>query len=404
MFQSSAAPLSIGQDGSCEWMIGQNMSTPSGQPMVEMSQAASGSSAMLGGNEGLAGYVSVSVPFIQIPAAPCTLSELDDHQIIEGLAASSRTHMRLLQTAHGVRELLYNIIPVHRHQDVWVELYGSLALYGPQQGVQKNWHQDWAQHYVRVNSDIDLVVLLQDGAMATEVVNRLVQHEWKLQNMTNVPKFAITQFTFSGNSEQFWLDMTCIDKVDHYNRFKRRQEAFMYTFKMVRASLEGAFGRNGALAFDAYIYLLKAFAHSLPSNIITSFQATCFGLFCLQLKLYELKCVEPTGLMLFECFLRFCSTFFDGSMEKAAMMRNYRYNVVDLSLGARMLPRTSRKWQCEAYFLSCEVGLQTNPSERVNIAHSIDPAAVCKAARVTLMKKAVVEDGVIKWQASTPRQ
>lgn len=366
---------------------------------------------MIGSADPNEGYVAVAMPYIQIPQAPCTLTDLDDRQIVEGLAASNRTHMRLLMTAHQVRALLFGAPAGQRHS-LCVELYGSLALYGPHQSdLHMVCQQDWARHYVRVNSDIDIVVLLKEGGIATDVMQSLVQRgTWTLVNQTHVPKFSITQFTLSGTDEraaslgigkthQLWLDLTCIDNEEEYNRFKRRQQAFMHTFKCIRAKLEYMFGPNGALAFDAYIYLLKGFAQPLQRNAMTGFQATCFGLLCLQLGLYELKCCEPTGLILFECFLRFCSSFFsdDPAQSKHNRLRNYRHCAVDFSLGGRMLPRMNAKWPCEAYFLNCEVQMQTQPTDRVNIAHSIDPVAVCDAARETLKRTASIKEGQLLW-------
>lgn len=382
---------------------------PAGCNMTLVSTTPGGSAPAVGSGGPSEGYHTVAMPCVQIPPAPCALSDLNDRQIIEGLAASDRTHMRLLRAAHEVRALLCQATLSGKRHSVWVELYGSLALYGPQQGDNSVWQQDWSRHYVRVSSDIDLVVLLNEGALATDIVNSLVHdHNWTLLNQTHVPKFAITQFTLLGNSDghvlgngqtthkthQPLLDLTCIDQADAYHRFKRRQEAFMHTFKHVRANLAYNYGQNGALAFDTYIYLLKGFAQKLPANAMTGFQATCFGLFCLQLGLYELKCCEPTGLLLFECFLRFCSTFFfDGATEKTSKLRNYKHNAIDLSLGARMLPRMSTVWQCEAYFLTCEVQMQVESSGRVNIAHSVDPRAVCIAARETLMSTLMIDKG-----------
>lgn len=352
----------------------------------------------------------MTVPCIQIPDAKCTESELTDRRIIEGLAAKESCHERLLRTAHGVRAFLYSIFVQPKLQEsVWVELYGSLALYGSRNpNDHEPWQQDWARHYVRAQSDIDLVVLISKGATPTLVVNRLEENGgWTLVSQTFVPKFCTTQFTLKGwvNDDQdygeraeVWLDLTCIDSRPHYNRFKGRQEAFQHIFKSVRENLAFRFGTAGALAFDAYIYLLKGFATKVPGNAMTSFQATCFGLFALQLGLYELKCCQPTGLVLFECFLRFCSVFFnDEPANQWSRFRGYKYSTVDLSFNGRLLPRFSSKWRCEAYFLSVEVQLGIKFADRVNIAHSLIPSAVCAAAKEALQQYCTIHDGGVTW-------
>merc|ERR1711862_434048 len=108
---------------------------------------------------------------------------------------------------------------------------GSLALHGLQKNDQTAWYQNWPRHYVRVHSDIDIVVLLGDSEIVEDVVRRLADRKWVLRRQSKIPKFAVTQFTFSANNDQFWLDLTFIDKLHHYKRFKYRQEAFIHTFK-----------------------------------------------------------------------------------------------------------------------------------------------------------------------------
>lgn len=355
----------------------------------------------------------LAMPCIQIRDAPCTESDLTDRAIIEGLAAQESCHERLLRTAHGVRALLYSqFISPGTPESVWVELYGSLALYGSRNPNEpESRHQDWARHYVRVKSDIDLVVLLKEGATPALVVHRLeAEGGWTLVNQTHVPKFATTQFTLKGRvsddktneQAEVLVDLTCIGTHSHYLRFKRRQEAFQHTFKSVREGMVFRFGIPGAIAFDAYIYLLKGFAQKVPGNAMTSFQATCFGLFALQLRLYELKCCQPTGLVLFECFLRFCSVFFnDEHTSQWSKLRGYRYSTVDLSFdgqgSARLWPRFTSKWRCEAYFLSVEVQLGIKFTDRVNIAHSLVPSVVCAAAKEALQQQCIIQGGDVSW-------
>jgi hypothetical protein len=85
------------------------------------------------------------------------------------------------------------------------------------------------------------------------------------------------------SSEEVYLDLTCIEDPVHFHRFKKRQEAFRKVFADVRIRMEVQYHAEGALAFDAYVHLLKAFAAKVPGNALTGFQATCIGLFTLQI-------------------------------------------------------------------------------------------------------------------------
>merc|ERR1719223_882984 len=113
-----------------------------------------------------------------------------------------------------------------------------------------------------------------------------------------------------GVSQDVYLDVTCIEKHVHFVRFKHRQEAFRKVFTEVRLRMENQYAVLGAVAFDAYIHLLKAFAAKLPGNALTGYQATCIGLFTLQIGHFRLKPTHSIALSLFEGFLRFCRYFF----------------------------------------------------------------------------------------------
>jgi len=342
---------------------------------------------------------------VQIPPAPCSCGDLTDRCIIEGLAASEQLHRRLLRTAHRARSILCadGVVLVSE-----VELFGSLTLCttGLQGSNGREWWQDWPRHFVRTGSDVDIVVLLRPDMGIADLLERLTgRGRFELVGQTTVKKFATTQFVLStgrhrGGAPQpeVWLDLTCISSPVHFDRFKGRQEAFRQSFLSARMQLEASHGVCGAMAFDAYIYLLKAFAAKVDGNALSGFQATCLGLFALQLHLYQLRCCQPTGLVLFECFLRFCCSFFsDAHASRCMQLRSYRYCAIDLSLGGRLLPRLSSKWRCEVYFLGVEVQLGTKMNERINIAHSVVPEMVRTAAAQALDKTVSVENGRCIW-------
>lgn len=50
------------------------------------------------------------------------------------------------------------------------------------------------------------------------------------------------------------------------------------------------------------------------------------------------------------------------------------------------------------YFLGAEQALSVKPGERVNVAHSLNPATVCSAAREALHLRCFLEDGECRWR------
>ena len=201
-------------------------------------------------------------------------------------------------------------------------------------------------------------------------------------------KFASTQFTLVGNLEQdgkvseVYLDVTCIQHPVHFDRFKKRQDAFRQVFSDMRARMEAYHDMQGALAFDAYMHLLKAFAAKVRGNALTGFQATCIGLYTLQIGHYRLNSSQSIALSLFEGFLNFCGSFF-GDVQPPLV--SYRTCAIDLSCGGRWLPRQSPCWRSELYFMECEEKLMIDAEERMNVAHSLDPVTVSVAARALLV-------------------
>jgi len=322
------------------------------------------------------------------------------------------------------------------------ELYGSLALDMHMQ-VEKPWKhdsQDWASYYVNGRSDVDFVVEMAPRVKPAAVAERLLKKgPWRMVGQVQVHKFASTQFTLLGrfhedkdsddevvkekddgaaegkekdskdadeerkepsageseegkessNASEVYLDITCIENPMHFKRFKKRQEAFRSVFSEARAGVEGQFGAQGALAFDAYIHLLKAFAAKVPGNALTGYQATCIGLFTLQIGHFRLKPTHSIALSFFEGFLRFCLTFYGDTPTNWSW--NYRQFAIDLSLGGRWLPRMSTSWRSELYFMNAEDAMRTRPDERVNVAHSLEPARVCVEA-YSLLQRAFTGD------------
>lgn len=359
-----------------------------------------------------------------------TSNSFSDRRIIEVLAAPQKTHRRLVRTARRVPEILLDCGDHALASSA--ELYGSLALDMGMQNVPV-WKQDWASYYVNGRSDVDFVVDMQQRVKPSAVAERLQKKgPWRMVGQVQVHKFASTQFTLLGrfdedsedddtqakeeegdenekepkegeeerkesqehdgedavkegpNTSEVYLDITCIENPLHFKRFRKRQEAFRAVFSEARAGVEGQFGAQGALAFDAYVHLLKAFAAKVPGNALTGYQATCIGLFTLQIGHFRLKPTHSIALSFFEGFLRFCLTFYgDGP---ANWSFNYRQFAIDLSMGGRWLPRMSTSWRSELYFMHAEEQMRTRPDERVNVAHSLDPARVSVEAYALLQR------------------
>jgi len=323
-----------------------------------------------------------------------TMNSFSDRRIIEVLAAPEVTHQRLLRTARRVPEILLD--PDEHALVFCTELYGSLSLDMSEPNALRPWKQDWASYYVNARSDVDFVVKTRHKVSPSAVAQRLLQKgPWRMVGQVQVHKFATTQFTLLGSFEdegsngaqEVYLDITCIEQSLHFNRFKNRQEAFRKVFMEVRACIEGQYAAQGALAFDAYIHLLKAFAAKVPGNALTGFQATCIGLFTLQIGHFKIKPTQSIALSLFEGFLRFCVSFYSDMIRPTDLCwhsLSYRQWAIDLSVGGRWLPRMSTTWHSELYFMAEEVQMQTRPNERMNVTHSLDPARVSVEALALL--------------------
>merc|ERR1712136_591884 len=204
------------------------------------------------------------------PGFPVTMpsttpvSEMD-RRIIQTLAAPEMTHRRLWQAARHVPQLLMESEPSSAVAST--ELYGSLSLdiTNPLPEDCHQRQQDWAQYYVNTTSDVDFVVKLRQNTPPDAVMRCLLgKGPWHRVAETHVRKFAATQYTLRGNFceggdvMEVFLDVTCISDPVHYARFKGRQRAFRMVFLEMRSRMEAQFAAQGALAFDAYVHLLKA--------------------------------------------------------------------------------------------------------------------------------------------------
>jgi len=369
---------------------------------------------------------------LEPPPPEAAVSE-KDRRIVEALAAPGSVHRKLLQAARQVPQL---ILDADRELAISVELYGSLSLdmMEPEAKESREWQQDWASYYVNKSSDIDFVVALRQGVSPSLVLERLLAGgHWKLSGETQVltacvwrpsestqcqevthcrfrhrlflvlwgflvasqvHKFATTQYTLigvfedeNGCSSEVCLDVTCISRAVHFDRFRKRQEAFRKVFSGARSRMASQFGEQGALAFDAYIQLLKAFAAKVSGNALTGFQATCIGLFTLQTFHFRLKPTQSMAMSLFEGFLRFCAIFYSEAPYGPtvySLAANYQRCAIDLSSGGRWSRRTEHSWRSELYFVAAEEELRTQPDERMNVVHSLDPARVAAEAQSLL--------------------
>mmetsp|Transcript_110225 Transcript_110225/g.235373 ORF Transcript_110225/g.235373 Transcript_110225/m.235373 type:complete len:581 (-) Transcript_110225:243-1985(-) len=328
------------------------------------------------------------------------MDSFSDRRIIQALAAPEEMHRRLLRTARWVPGVI-----AEASDQVFsssIELYGSLSMDMTAPPESRSWNQDWASYYVNGRSDVDFVVEMRHRQSPSSIAQRLIKKgNWRMVGQVQVHKFASTQFTLlgscdevdagketSGEENKVYLDITCIEDPLHFKRFKLRQEAFRDVFQQVRASLEANFAAQGALAFDAYVHLLKAFAAKVPGNTLTGFQATCVGLFTLQICHYRLKPGQSIALALFEGFLRFCWSFYADippqPRGRSWTAPNYRRCAITLSDGGSFLPRMSTTWRSELYFLAVEESMHTRPDERMNVTHSLDPLVVSWEAQALL--------------------
>jgi len=209
-----------------------------------------------------------------------------------------------------------------------------------------------------------------------------------------------------------------VDSKEHFSLFQERQVEFRRSFEWGRARLTEHFKERGGQLFESYIHLLKAFA---SWGGMSSFQAVCTGLFVLhhELNRWDAAKAEERGsvkvsalraLPLFERFLHFAATFFAGS---CSAMRTQAWQVLrertqhqdfpplelisgtggcsawvlDLSTN-KWRARKSTYWAAEMYFTRVEELRGVPNSQRMNVAHSVQPSTVQQNA-AWIMKKLI---------------
>jgi len=183
------------------------------------------------------------------------------------------------------------------------------------------------------------------------------------------------------------LDLTCISDAAHFLQFKERQAAFRYVFCRARQQFQAKYNVLGALAFDAYIYLLKAFAAFVSRSAFSSFQATCLGLFALQrADLPKLAPAQvPNAIFLFERFLRFCRMFFaEKPGRKGQKPHGFRHCAIDLSGEGHLTRRVNLRACAELYFGDVECSFRVPPQDWLNVLHNSDPKTISAKARIAL--------------------
>uniref|UniRef100_A0A7S4VUM8 Uncharacterized protein n=1 Tax=Alexandrium monilatum TaxID=311494 RepID=A0A7S4VUM8_9DINO len=311
-----------------------------------------------------------------------------DYQIVAAFTATVNRHEQLAAAAWTViEELLSAGTP--RQQLV---LYGSLSLVRAPFWFEHDGRggQGVATSYATNISDVDVALLLREGTTAACVITLLQvgnPPEWRRLQSRLVPRFAVAQWTLV-NRAGVHLDLTCINDAVHFEQFKERQVAFRRVFWQMRMLMQVKYSMEGAMAFDAYIYLLKAFAAFVSRSALTSFQATCLGLFVLQqgeVERHAHRAAAPAALSLFGRFLVWCRMFFaDGVRRKSGRHhQGYRVCAIDLSgEGGRLIERQNLRANAELYFANVELHLGAAPSEWLNVLHSSDPKAISAKARL----------------------
>jgi hypothetical protein len=313
------------------------------------------------------------------------------------LRASKAHYDRLLSIAEHAKEVIARIEP-----DKTVVVYGSLAL-----GRDE-------RYYLTRTSDADLAI--EAVSSPTPIVQALTSEGWEVMNSCMLARFGTHQFTLRHPQGEL-LDLTFVSTKEHFALFEARQKAFRKSFESARDRLTLHFKERGGQIFDAYVHLLKCFA---SFGGMSSFQGVCTGLFLLHYELHRWESI-PGGLQqpkpenlralpLFERFLHFIATFFTGScsamcseawqalrsktqhqeyppLELISGMGGCSQWVLDLDSN-RWVPRKSRYWFAEMYFMDVEESFKVPPNERMNVAHSVVPSVVQGNAN-WLMKKLV---------------
>jgi len=317
-----------------------------------------------------------------------------DSHIVSSFSASSQKTHRLVTIAWQVTRDLLRAGSNHNH----LMLYGSLSMSrAPESdgiltgGRQQDGLQELCRSYVTNLSDVDFAVLALEGETSHTVARFLagaLASGWKTVQVKSVARFAVTQWTLL-SPIGVHLDLSRISDKAQYKLFKDRQIAFRRTFFFVRKQMEANFGALGQLAFDAYVYLLKAFSTFVSRSAFTSFQSICLGLFVAQRVVLH-SCDQPrymSALALFERFLCFNSVFFsDAQCTMANGVRPQWHQVwaIDLSDSGMLMCRHHPRASAELYFAAVEHAHRVPVSHWMNVLHSADPKMICSKAKLGL--------------------
>lgn len=330
-----------------------------------------------------------------------------DQEIVGALAASQETHRRLAAAARAASSallalglaqeqvVLYGSLSVGRTEAVCSDLpEAHAAMLG--QCQQLHLHQERRgvpSCFITDLSDVDCAALLPEQCHAGGLVERLTalggggRAEWSQVHATVVPRFAVTQWTMLSD-RGVQLDLSCFTDPTQFARFKARQRAFRDTFWQTRRQLNEKYGEIGAEAFDAYIYLLKAFAAVTMRTAMTSFQAICLGVYALQRRSLEKRPKPPSGLVLLRRFLVLCRDFFahegpDPTCHRATLFW-HNACAIDVGGGGRLMERSSRRARAELYFVDAETSQNVHSSDWMNVLHNVDPQTVSSTANTSL--------------------
>lgn len=304
---------------------------------------------------------------------PCFL----ERQIVCELSACTTVQQRLISALQTVRTSLDQSM-VHSTD---VMLYGSLCL--GRAGcarLRDNQTKDEDAPYITNVSDVDYAILVEDpvsvAKVSSDIVRSVSSFGWRQLRSTSVPRFAVSQWTLV-NEMGVHLDLTCIHDADHFHRFAMRQFSFRELFWQLRGEF-ATFLPEGACIFDAYIYLVKAFAAFASRHIFTSFQAVCLSLHVVQIFLKESPrrpcLIGPSALGLFREFLEFCARFFGDHVV------SYKQYAIDLTEGGQLTERVSTQHLAELFFVSVERRIQPSSCDWLNVLHNLDPPALSSRA------------------------
>jgi len=321
-----------------------------------------------------------------------------DREIIETLAASQETFRRLAHASRAAKIALMSL-GLAREQ---VVLYGSLSMGRTESTPDALEASAFASQcgsphrlrevpgcFITDLSDVDCAALLPDQWQAGALIERFtsaigIDHtEWHNVHATVVPRFSVTQWTMVSNRGAH-LDLSCFTDPVQFAQFNARQNAFREIFWSTRRQLVGRFGDAGGDAFDAYIYLLKAFAALTLRHALTSFQAICLGIFVVHRRMLDKQCRTISAMTMMKRFLIFCRHFFSCEPPEITAPRQWQHwhgtRAIDLGGGGHFIERCSRRARSELYFVDAEVSEGVQEADWMNVLHNVEPHTISMAA------------------------